>query len=129
MTQPSFLPRAGETGPDDLLTLQTLPSVDALLNDAELQSRIRTHGRALIKRAIQRSLSTLRQSLTVAPEGTSGGKLSRSQLMRLIESHIVAEATPRLRRSFNLTGTVIHTNLGRSPLPEAAIDALEKLAA
>ncbi len=32
MNQPSFLPRAGETGRDALLTLQTLPSVDSLLN-------------------------------------------------------------------------------------------------
>ncbi len=124
MTQPSFLPRAGETGPDDLLTLQTLPSVDSLLNAAELQSRIDTHGRALVKRAIQHSLSALRQSLTSAAPGTSDGNVSRAQLMRLIASHIVAETTPRLRRTFNLTGTVIHTNLGRSPLPEAAIDAL-----
>jgi len=124
MTQPSFLPRAGETGPDDLLTLQTLPSVDSLLNAAELQSRIDTHGRALIKRAIRHSLSALRTSLTAAPEGKSEAKVSRVQLMRLIESQILTEATPRLRRSFNLTGTVIHTNLGRSPLPEAAIDAL-----
>jgi len=61
MTQPSFLPRAGETGPDDLLTLQTLPSVDSLLNAAELQPRIDTLGRALVKRAIQHSLTTLAQ--------------------------------------------------------------------
>ncbi len=120
MTQPSFLPRAGETGPDDLLTLQTLPSVDSLLNAADLQSPIHAHGRALIKRAIQHSLSSLRESLTSATAGT----VSRAQLMRLIDSHIVTESTPRLRRAFNLTGTVIHTNLGRSPLPETAIDAL-----
>lgn len=120
MNQPSFLPRAGETGADDLLTLQTLPSVDSLLNAAELQSRIDTHGRALVKRAIQLSLSGLRKSLMASTDG----RLSRMQLSRLIESRIATEATPRLRRAFNLTGTVIHTNLGRSPLAETAIEAL-----
>lgn len=118
MTTP-FLPRAGETG-TDRLALSSLPSVDALLNHPDLQPAIAEHGRGLAKRAIQRSLASIRKSLA-ASEGAS---LSREQLMRLILQQVDAETLPSLRRVFNLTGTVIHTNLGRSPLAEAAVEAL-----
>ena len=124
MTQPSFLPRAGETGADQPLTLQTLPSVDLLLNTADLQDLIHAHGRALVKRAIQLSLSGLRKSLSTKPDGG----IAREHLTRLIRQHVAQDSQPRLRRSFNLTGTVIHTNLGRSPLPEPAITALVEAA-
>ncbi len=116
---PSFLPRAGETGADSL-QLSTLPSVDALLNHPDVQAAIAAHGRGLAKRAIQQTLAKVRKSLTTA----EGASIARAQLMRLIAQQIDAETLPSLRRVFNLTGTVIHTNLGRSPLPEAAVDAL-----
>ena len=116
---PSFLPRAGETGADSL-QLTKLPSVDALLNHPDLQTAVATHGRGLTKRAIQQTLARVRKSLSAA----EGASIAREQLMRLIAQQIDAETLPGLRRVFNLTGTVIHTNLGRSPLPEAAIDAL-----
>ncbi len=149
MTSPTFLPREGETGSDGVLTLRTLPSVDTLLNLPELQDAIAAHGRALVKRAIQSALAGLRKSLAAvdaklsAPAGSSGSSTrpasaipasanpasaSREQLLRLIDSQIAAECQPRLRRVFNLTGTVIHTNLGRSPLAESAIAALVRAA-
>lgn len=124
MNQPSFLPRAGETGAEQPLTLQTLPSVDLLLNTADLQALITAHGRALVKRAIQHSLSDIRKSLSAKPDAL----ITRAHLMRLIAQHIAQNALPRLRRTFNLTGTVIHTNLGRSPLPEPAVAALVEAA-
>lgn len=118
MTTP-FLPRAGETG-TDRLALSSLPSVDALLNHTELQDAIAAHGRGLVKRAIQRSLAGVRRSLAA----TEGASMGRAHLMQLIASQIDTESLPALRRVLNLTGTVIHTNLGRSPLPEAAVEAL-----
>ncbi len=129
MTSPTFLPRAGETGSDGVLTLRTLPSVDALLNLPAFQELIALHGRALVKRAIQSALAGLRKSLTSAAHApVADASATREQLMRLIADQIAIEAQPGMRRVFNLTGTVIHTNLGRSPLPEAAVDALVQAA-
>ncbi len=133
MTSPTFLPRAGETGSDGVLTLRTLPSVDALLNLPALQDAIALHGRALVKRAIQSALAGLRKSLASAPhaeaaESPDAAGATHAQLMRLIDDQIAADVLPSMRRVFNLTGTVIHTNLGRSPLPETAISALVQAA-
>ncbi len=133
MTSPTFLPRAGETGSDGVLTLRTLPSVDALLNLPALQDAIALHGRALVKHAIQSALAGLRKSLASAPhaeaaESPDAAGATHAQLMRLIDDQIAADALPSMRRVFNLTGTVIHTNLGRSPLPETAISALVQAA-
>lgn len=140
-----FLPRAGETVADRL-ELRSLPSVDTLLNHPELQAAIGAHGRGLVKRAIQRTLADVRRSLAAgAPvvdatdaTGDASGKhaqqaddeyakpalISTNQLLQRLASQIHAETLPSLRRVFNLTGTVIHTNLGRSPLADAAVEAL-----
>ena len=105
---------------DVCLTLQTLPSVDRLLGIDALQLAANEHGRALVKRAIGHVLSAVRMQLIATP----GATFFVSQLPASIMAQIAKELTPRLRAVFNLTGTVIHTNLGRSPLPEAAISAL-----
>ncbi len=118
-----FLPRAGETVTDQL-ALRSLPSVDALLNHPGLQAAIAAHGRSLVKRAIQRSMADVRKALVAV----AGASISPDQLMQRLEAQIHADTLPNLRRVFNLTGTVIHTNLGRSPLPETAIEALVRAA-
>lgn len=117
-------PRADHTEPDARLTLQTLPSVDRLLNTPALQQAAQLHGRTLVKRAVQSTLTAARKQLT-APVA---GPLTLDRLQRAIDQQLAHDVMPNLRAVFNLTGTVIHTNLGRSPLPEAAITALVKAA-
>jgi L-seryl-tRNA(Ser) seleniumtransferase len=120
MTSAQFLPRAGETDSDGFLSLRTLPSVDTLLQLPLMQAAIAQRGRALVKRAIQTQLARVRSALSAG----SADPVSQAQLVESILQHIEHANTPYLRRVFNLTGTVIHTNLGRSPLAESAIDAL-----
>src|SRR5690606_671071 len=50
--------------------------------------------------------------------------LAPEALGQLLAGRIAERLAPRLRRVINLTGTVIHTNLGRAVLPQAAIDHL-----
>lgn len=44
-------------------------------------------------------------------------------IVRRVATRLVADARPRLRSVINATGIVLHTNLGRSPMPEAAARA------
>jgi L-seryl-tRNA(Ser) seleniumtransferase len=89
-----------------------LPSVDRVLRSAN--GLVERYGRALVTAAVRDALAAQRKdgvaANTEAILGDASAALAR--LMRKSQ-----------RRVFNLTGTVLHTNLGRSPLPEEAIEA------
>jgi L-seryl-tRNA(Ser) seleniumtransferase len=89
-----------------------LPSVDRVLRDAEIL--IEQHGRTLVTEAVRDALADHRErgaeadiETILADAGAALARLTRKSQ----------------RRVFNLTGTVLHTNLGRAPLPEEAIEA------
>ncbi len=96
-----------------------LPSVDQTLrSDAGLVLAARFgHGTAV--RAIRRTLALLREDTRANPVASPDAAAVAAAALRLAED----EDAPGLRRVFNLTGTVLHTNLGRAILPEAAIEA------
>ena len=92
----------------------TLPSVDAVLRGAEAAALVERHGRALTIDAVRAVLAARRGRDEPAP-ATAIAAEAGAALERLVQ--------PSQRRVFNLTGTVLHTNLGRAPLPEEAIAA------
>ncbi len=94
-------------------TLQALPSVDRLLQRSA--TLVEQHGRAAVTDAIRRVLADLRAAKAVEPE---------EAIVARVSQRLEDDARPSLRRIFNLTGTVLHTNLGRAPLPEEAIEAM-----
>ena len=98
--------------------LAALPSVDRLLRQAESQALIARHGRPAVTEAIRAVLADLRAAGT--PESDEQVILAR------VVGRIERETQPLLRPVFNLTGTVLHTNLGRALLPEAAIEAVSE---
>jgi L-seryl-tRNA(Ser) seleniumtransferase len=91
-----------------------LPSVDRVVRAEEAGVLIDRYGRPAVVDAIRAALDTHRRCSADASVPAiieeSAGSLAR-------------EMAPSQRRVFNLTGTVLHTNLGRAPLPEEAIAA------
>jgi L-seryl-tRNA(Ser) seleniumtransferase len=99
--------------------LAQLPSVDRLLSHAAVQSLIEIHGRAVATRVVRATLDAAREAMrNGAPLPDAGA------LLQKVGAGATALATPKLRPVFNLTGTVLHTNLGRAPLPEEAVEAV-----
>jgi len=99
--------------------LSQLPSVDRLLTDPAVATLVDSHGRAVITQLVRKSLAGAREAAragTPLPDAAS--------LIATVGAGATAQATPKLRPVFNLTGTVLHTNLGRAPLPEEAIAAM-----
>jgi L-seryl-tRNA(Ser) seleniumtransferase len=106
--------------PRDTRPLAALPSVDRLLNHEAADQLIQASGRTAVADAIRSVLAAVREELIA--EGTTD--IADSQILDRVAARLRARAQPSLRPVFNLTGTVLHTNLGRAPLPPEAIDAM-----
>ena len=102
-----------------------IPSVDRLLRRPELADLLAQHGHQLLAAQARRLLEDCRQRAL-------RGDLDRADLSPAVLAAALTEAVTqrlasRLRRVFNLTGTVIHTNLGRALLADAALEPLLEL--
>ena len=99
--------------------LAAIPAVDRVLNLPAVQALATEYGRAPTVGAVRGVLDTLRE---IARNGElAADAVSEPRLAAQVQGALEQGARPALRPVFNLTGTVLHTNLGRAPLPEEAI--------
>lgn len=104
--------------------LASLPSVDRLLNSDDAARLIGQFGRSEVKRVIQDVFVGVRNSIRTG----AASELGPAALMAMVGERLTADAGPPLVPVFNLTGTVLHTNLGRAWLPDEAIAAVSAVA-
>jgi L-seryl-tRNA(Ser) seleniumtransferase len=97
------------------LALRKLPSVDETLRTAAAMDAVARFGRLAVVAAVRNTLAAARTG------GTAPG--DADQILAAALKQLEAQEQPHLRPVFNLTGTVLHTNLGRALLAEAAITA------
>jgi L-seryl-tRNA(Ser) seleniumtransferase len=90
------------------------PSIDRMAGWPALQPLIARAGRPMVVDALRAWAEARRGHPDVADEATCA---------RWCEARLASLVTPSQRRVFNLTGTVLHTNLGRAVLAEEAIQA------
>lgn len=101
-----------------------LPSVDRLLNEPATAPLLASHGRAAVTDAVRVTLEGHRQRLRQSGDTPP----AIAELLDDLSNHLTAASRPSLVAVFNLTGTVLHTNLGRAFLPEDAIAAIADVA-
>lgn len=98
---------------------RALPSVDQFLLSDQGQALAQAHGRAPLIAALRQALDRARAAIG---DGGDGAALAAA-LPAQVAATLHAAARVALRPLLNLTGTVLHTNLGRALLAEAAIEA------
>jgi L-seryl-tRNA(Ser) seleniumtransferase len=97
-----------------------LPSISALLESAGVQSLLGQYPRRLVVEAVRSAVDAERS------EGGSGK--TEEQWLAVIAAKVGGMSRPSLRRVINATGVVLHTNLGRAPLADSAVEAIADIA-
>jgi L-seryl-tRNA(Ser) seleniumtransferase len=112
-------------GPKALLA--KLPSVDRLINRPGAQALVAAHGATLVTNEARALLGELRQAVLA---GQAPAALQADDALdAALQARCTGRTASRLRPMINLTGTVIHTNMGRAVLPQIAVDHLAAMMA
>lgn len=99
--------------------LRDIPSVDDVLRTETLASAIQRFGRSATVAALRSVIGSARASRL---KGQQSG-VTIADLANRTSAQLEADASPKTRPVFNLTGTILHTNLGRAVLAESVIAA------
>ena len=104
-------------------SLRLLPSVDELLQKPRVKDWLPFYGRSLVLKALRCSLDDARAQYT-----SYGSLPDEEALLQRASELMETWTTPSLQPVINATGVILHTNLGRAPLSEAALRALRETA-
>lgn len=105
--------------------LRALPAVDSLLNADTGRRLVAEYGHAATREALRAVLDASRAALRAGQDASTDA----DALLDAAVAHLQTQFTPSLRPVINATGVIIHTNLGRAPLSEAAQQAMLEVAA
>ncbi|MGF6958369.1 L-seryl-tRNA(Sec) selenium transferase [Paraburkholderia youngii] len=103
-----------------------VPSVDKVMASAEFAPLIGEYGRTQVLDALREALDAWRINAQSgdAAANPAVSALETPQLHATVAAALLARNASRLRSVFNLTGTVLHTNLGRALLPDESVRAV-----
>lgn len=92
----------------------SLPAVGRLVNEPAYAELVQEFGRARVVEAIRDQVAAERDE----------ERLEDTARFNMVSVRLRSVVGPRLRRVINASGVILHTNLGRAPLSQAAVDAL-----
>ncbi|MBX3060063.1 MAG: L-seryl-tRNA(Sec) selenium transferase [Anaerolineae bacterium] len=103
------------------IKLRELPGVDRLLQMPETAVLLSTYGRALTTEALRHILDETRTGIL---QGTVTAVPTPANFVQTAADWLAGQLAPSLRPVINATGVIVHTNLGRAPLSQAARQAI-----
>ncbi len=106
--------------------LQKLPAIEKLLTQPEIIKLVESYSRSLVTDILRSIVSDFRSQIL---EGNTEINIPhRDEFPELVIQHLKDKLKPPIRTVINATGTVTHTNLGRSLLPESVCNSITKAA-
>jgi len=100
--------------------LRAIPKVDEFLSWLDDSADLPA---SLVKSSVRQVLEALRQDI-LQGKPVKPADLTQAALLPRFNALLALRLRPNFRTVINATGVVIHTNLGRSLLPEAAMESL-----
>jgi L-seryl-tRNA(Ser) seleniumtransferase len=108
-------------GADQTMLLRRLPSVDELLLRPQVADLARTLERGFVVEMVRNELAQLRREIVSgAPQEEI--KLEAEEIESRVVRSVEQALAPSLRGVINASGVILHTNLGRAPLPAAVLE-------
>ena len=108
---------------------RSLPAVDELLRSPELAELIAHEGHVAVAEAARTVLGRVRDEISSGRLDGDALALAISGIPGAIDRELRAALGYSLRPVINASGVILHTNLGRAPLPQAAIQHITEIAA
>lgn len=105
-----------------------LPSVNELIRTPEIAALAQSQGGAAVTNAVRDVLECLRVEISSGLLDDAGLRIALSGIAGAVETRLQQSLQPSLRPVINATGVILHTNLGRAPLAQAAINGIRELA-
>ena len=108
--------------------LRALPSVDFVMNLERAKLMGDSYGRDSVITEVKQQLNNLRTEILAGNASDVNRDQLADGLLSQTETELSRLFSPSLQPVINLTGVVLHTNLGRAPYPQVAIDAMLSVA-
>jgi L-seryl-tRNA(Ser) seleniumtransferase len=106
--------------------LRELPSIDSLLKHARCEALLTRYNREYVAQQCRTALDQLR--IEIRQNRGGAVEIGEETIFERIEKRIQLDTRPGHVRVVNATGTILHTNLGRALLCQAAVDAMREVA-
>jgi len=108
--------------------LRMLPGVDQVLEQSKQDPFFQSIPKTVLVNSIRKTLEDRRNSILAVDQNIRQESLSDVRIIELVKAVAKKAVIPNLKRVINATGVVVHTNLGRSLLPEQVIGNLAVIA-
>ncbi len=108
---------------------RVIPAVDHLLGLPAVRALADTHGQRLVRAALDQQIAWVRDALMTGRVEAGSRDEAATLIVEGLDAALVRASRPSLQPAVNATGVVIHTNLGRAPLSDDALEAMRRVGA
>ena len=105
-----------------------IPGVDRVLNERAIQTLSKRCGTSVLTDMIRQAIDRVRGMMRDGEAVGASREVLTEWIVADVQSQLADSLAPNLRRVVNATGVILHTNLGRAPLPDVAVKHIVDIA-